>query len=137
MINALYYRNLNIFILDVVYDGFTLRLYLCSHTLYNLRIHPLIVFQILTEYLHQINGILHLWKASMDLENLFFEFTHPASKTLDWLNAHDIEYLVDRDMLCIFKPEIQGQAIHTEIPSNENSNQLLYSYLREKQNKLR
>jgi len=35
-------------------------------------------------------------------------------------------------MLCIYKPEIQSQAIQTEIPLSENSNQLLYNYFREK-----
>ncbi|KAG4096144.1 hypothetical protein H8356DRAFT_1426531 [Neocallimastix lanati (nom. inval.)] len=95
MINSLLYRNMNnILILDVI----------------------------LKEYLQQTNSILHLWKATIDFENLYFEFTQS-------FDAHDIEYSVDRDMLCIFKPEIQGQAIHTEIPSNENSNQLLYRKL--------
>jgi len=35
-------------------------------------------------------------------------------------------------MLCIYKPEIHSQAIQTEIPLSENSNQLLYNYFREK-----
>jgi len=71
----------------------------------------------LKKHLQQTNSILYLWKATKDLENLYFVFNQPASRPLVWLDALDIEYLVDRDMLCIFKPEIQGKAIHTEIPS--------------------
>jgi len=131
MVNSFFYTSLNELVVDVAYDGFTLRIYLCSHILYAIKIHPLVIFNILKEYLEQTNSILHLWKATVDLENLYFEFAQPASKTLDWLDAHDIEYVVDNDMLCIYKPEIQSQAIQTEIPSSENSNQLLYNYFRE------
>jgi len=97
MINSFFYRSLNDLVVDVTYDGFTLRIYLCSHTLYAIRIHPFIIFNILKEYLEQTNSILHLWKATVDLENLYIEFAQPASKKLDWLDAHDIEYIVEDD----------------------------------------
>jgi len=99
------YTSLNDVVLDVVYDGFNMRIYLCSHTIYNLRIHPKIIHMYIKEYLKKTNHLLDTWDSSVNLSDLYIEFAQPASKVLDWLDENNIDYLVDADMLCVYKSE--------------------------------
>jgi len=105
VIKSMQYTNLNDVVLDIVYDGFNLRIYLCSHTIYNLRIHPKIIYLYIKDYLKKTNHLLDTWDSSVNLSGLYIEFVQPASKILDWLDENHIEYLVDADMLCVYKPK--------------------------------
>ena len=58
---------------------------------------------IIKKYLKESNSILEKWDSSLDLDNLYIEFKNPASKTLDWLDSNGIEYIVDEDILCVYK----------------------------------
>jgi len=105
VLNNMKYTTLNSVVLDVVYNGFTLRFYLCKHTIFKFRMHPKTIFEYIKSYLKKTNNILNHWDASINLPNLYIEFSQPSSKLLDWLDDHQVEYLVDADMLCIFKPQ--------------------------------
>jgi len=103
IISSFKYITLNDIVVDVVYDGFNLRFYLYSHTIFNFRLHPYIVQIIIKKYLKESNSILEKWDSSVDLDHLYIEFKNPASKTLDWLDSNGIEYIVDEDILCVYK----------------------------------
>ena len=63
---------------------------------------------------------------------MYIEFSQPSSKLLDWLDEHQVEYLVDADMLCVFKPKSNNENIYLEdrqkinayttIDNNNNNN---------------
>jgi len=106
VLNSMKYTTLNSVVLDVVYNGFTLRFYLCKHTIFNFRVHPKTIFEYIKNYLKKTNNILNYWDASINLPNLYIEFSQPSTKLLDWLDEHQVEYLVDADMLCVFKPKL-------------------------------
>lgn len=106
ILNSMKYMSLNDVILDVVYDGFTLRFYLCKHTIFAFRFHPQFIFDKVKKYLNNTKNILGTWEASINFSDLYIQFSQPSSKLLDWLDDNQIEYLVDVDMLCVFKQKI-------------------------------
>ena len=103
ILNSFKYINLKDIVLDVVYDGFNLRFYLYSHTVFTTRLHPLIIHQTIKQYLKDSNNTLGKWDSSFNLENLYIEFKNPASKILDWLDSNGIEYVVEKDILYVYK----------------------------------
>jgi len=126
ILNSMNYVTLRDVVLDVAYDGFILRLYLCPHTIFKVRVHPFIIFKYLKEYLEDTNDVLKTWDFSINLEKLYFEFTQPASKILDWLDDHNVEYIVDSDVICVFKSnldsfnETETEEINKNNEYNEN-----------------
>ncbi|KAL6621154.1 hypothetical protein U3516DRAFT_862998 [Neocallimastix sp. 'constans'] len=96
ILNSFKYINLKDIVLDIVYDGFNLRFYLYSYTVFVIRLHPLIIHQIFKQYLKDSNSILGKWNSSFNLENLYIEFKNPSSKILDWLDSNE-------DILCVYK----------------------------------
>ncbi|KAG4081637.1 beta and beta-prime subunits of DNA dependent RNA-polymerase [Neocallimastix lanati (nom. inval.)] len=103
ILNSFKYINLKDIVLDVVYNGFNLRFYLYSHSVFAHRLHPLIIHQAIKQYLKVSKNILGKWDSSFNLENLYIEFKSPASKILDWLDSNGIEYVVEEDILCVYK----------------------------------
>jgi len=123
VLNSMKYTTLNDVVLDVVYDGFTLRLYLCKHTIFKFRMHPKTIYEYIKNYLKKTNNILSIWESSFNLANLYIEFSQPSSKLLDWLDEHQVEYLVDADMLCVFKPKLyKNNNIKKSQEANDNTN---------------
>jgi len=125
ILNSMEYITLNDVVLDVVYDGFILRFYLCPHTIFKFRVHPLIIFRYLKDYLKDTNDVLNTWDSTINLEKLYIEFSQPASKFLDWLDHHNVEYIVDADMLCVFKTNLDktNETIIDTINKNNEYNE--------------
>ncbi|ORX78477.1 beta and beta-prime subunits of DNA dependent RNA-polymerase [Anaeromyces robustus] len=103
ILNSMKYVNLNRVVLDVVYDGFNLRFYLYPHVIYSLKMHPSLILQRIKKYLKETNNNMATWDSTINLDLLYIEFIQPASKFLNWLDSKGIEYLVDSDILCIYK----------------------------------
>jgi len=121
VLNSMKFTTLNDLVLDVVYNGFTLRFYLCKHTIFKFRMHPKTIFEYIKNYLKKTNNILDHWDASINLPNLYIEFSQPSSKLLEWLDEHQVEYLVDADMLCAFKPKLNKSFTYIEDSQNVNA----------------
>jgi hypothetical protein len=51
ILNSMKFTTLNELVLDVVYNGFTLRFYLCKHTIFKFRMHPKTIFEFMKNYL--------------------------------------------------------------------------------------
>jgi len=83
-------------------------------TIFRFRMHPKTIFEFMKNYLKKTNRTLNNWDASINLANLYIEFSQPSSKFLDWLYEHQVEYLEDADMLCVFKPKSKNENIYFE-----------------------
>jgi RNA polymerase Rpb1, domain 5. len=82
---------------------------------------------------------LSSWEISLNLKDLYIEFAQPASKTLDWLDEHNFEYLVDEETLCVYKPDVDGTTndgdssspTPSAAPLKASLYEALYQYFRE------
>ncbi|ORX42871.1 beta and beta-prime subunits of DNA dependent RNA-polymerase [Piromyces finnis] len=129
ILNSMRYIALNDVVLDVVYDGFCLRFFLCKQAIFKYKIHPKIIFNCIKEYLEKTGNSISKWDSIVNLTELYIEFSQPASKLLDWLDENQVEYIVDMEILCIFKPNINKNKIKVDETgeTNDNSPDISYS----------